>query len=156
MYEKEIDNILSQELFPNKGSSIIYLDMPIAELNDKILVFSKLYSDQENDGYQLFYVLKLWRSIAISFDILNNRIIEVSFYGNYKGTYNGIGIGSTIRQLLKVRNDVYFDEQYILVGKFPWDFILKIDNNDSTIYNLDDVLDNKIIEITVEDKSLLK
>lgn len=151
-YKEEIEEILSKELFPGRGSENVYLRMPINKLNDEVLAYSKKFQDQENDGYQLYYVLKLWQSIAITFDVLNNYICEISFSGNYRGTYQGIGIGSTIRELMKVREDVYFDEQYILVGKSPSDFILRIDNENGTIYNLEDVLDKKIIEITVKDR----
>jgi hypothetical protein len=162
--EFDFNNLYNKELIPSLGNELLFCMMPIEELK---LIW---------DSYNLFvfkktnkYIMPISRSFNMFFSFDSNievrlviniktslaSVISVSFRNNYVGKYNGIGIGSTIRELLEVRSDVYFDEQFILVGKFPYDFILKIDNDDSTIYNLDDVIDNKIIEITVEDKSLL-
>jgi len=69
---------------------------------------------------------------------------------------DGIGIGSLVRELCDQRNDVFFDEQYIMVGQYPYDCILEIDNNGNTIYNLSDVYENKITKIIVENRNILR
>jgi hypothetical protein len=142
------------ELIPIFGNNYINLRMSLFELNDILWNNYCIFGEQKNTGYCMFYEISIESSIKIYIDILKQNIYEIDFFGNYKGTYKGVGIGSTIRDLLKVREDIYFDEQYILVGKFPYDFVIRVDNDNSTIYELEQVLDNKIIEITVENKSL--
>jgi hypothetical protein len=54
------------------------------------------------------------------------------------------------------RSDIYFDEQYILVGNYPYDLMIEIDNNYNIIYSIEEVHNNKITKLIVENKEILK
>lgn len=152
-FQKKLNKASIMALY---GNEFIYLGMPLSELNDILYNHYGVYGEQCNEGYCMFYNIVIKRSMKIHIEILKQVIYKIDFIGDYEGTYNGIGVGNTISDLLEIRSDVYFDEEYILVGKYPYDFIIRINNYDNTIYSLEEVLNNKIIGITVENKSLLK
>ena len=151
-YQKQVN---VSELIPLHGNSYIFIGMPLLELNKILWNHYSVFGEQSNDGYCMFYNITIKRSIRVSIDVLKQVIYRIDFVGDYKGTYQGIGIGSTIGELKSVRPDISFDEEYVLVGSIPYDFIIKINNQDKTISSIDEILNNKIVQITVENKSLL-
>ncbi|MFK7002218.1 hypothetical protein V3Q90_15965 [Flavobacterium oreochromis] len=140
------------QIIPLHGNDVFYIGMPLQDLNTILWNHYALYGEQNNYGYCLFYHIQLANSIRISLDIIKQQVYRIEFLREYKGFYYSIGIGSTIKELCDLRNDIFFDEQYVLVGKYPYDFIIEIDNLDNTIYNLSDVYSNRITKIIVENK----
>ena len=138
------------------GNELIYIGMPLDELNSLLWDHFAVSGEQKNDGFCLFYNIKLEETIRLTLDILKQQVYRIEFLNRYKGKFDTIGIGSTIEELCAIKDNVFFDEQYVLVGSYPYDFILEIDNSGSNIYNLQDVLSNTITKIIVENKEILK
>ena len=153
-FKKQLYNL---PITPFHGNDILYIGMPLEKLNDILRTHFAVYGEQSNTGFCLTYWIQLENRIRITIDILKQKIYRIDFLIEYYGTtIDGVGIGSTVKELCESRSDIYFDEQYILVGKYPYDLIIEIDNNDNTIYSLEEVYNNKITKLIVENKEILK
>lgn len=142
-------------IIPLYGNDIFYIGMPLQDLNTILWNHYAIHGEQKNDGYCMIYNIQLENCLRIVLDIIKQQIYRIEFLREYKGKFNGVGIGSTIGELCETRSDIFFDEQCVLVGKYPYDFILEIDNHGNTIYNLSDVYSNRITKIIVENKAIL-
>lgn len=151
-FQKKANNA---SLVPLYGTEYFYLGMPLEELNQILWDYYAIHGEQSSEGFCLFYHITLKRSIRISIDVLTQSVFSIAFLQDYKGTYEGIGLGSSVQELLAIRSDVSFDEEYLMVGAYPYDFVLKINNQDHIIYSLDEVMQHKITQIVVENKALL-
>lgn len=141
-------------IIPLFGNEIFHIGMRLDDLNSILWEHYSVYGEQHNDGFCLIYNIQLESSIKLSLDILNSHVFRIEFLRDYRGRFEGIGIGSTIKELCEKRDDVYFDEEYIMVGEYPYDFIISIDNFGNSIYSLESVYSNKITKIVVENKSI--
>jgi hypothetical protein len=137
------------------GNEVFYIGMPFQDLNEILWKHYAVHGEQQNDGFCMIYNIQLEKSIKLTLDIVKRQVYRIEFLREYKGQFYGLGIGCTIKELCDWRNDIHFDEQYILVGQYPYDYILEINNFENTIYNLEDVYENKITKIIVENKKIL-
>ncbi len=152
-FKKQLYNL---PITPFHGNDFLYIGMPLEQLDDILRTHFAIYGEQSNTGYCLTYWIKLEDKIRIKLNILKQKIYRIEFLTGYNGaTIDGIRIGSTVKELCDSRNDIYFDEQYILVGKYPYELVIEIDNNDNTIYSLEEVYNNKITKIIVENREIL-
>lgn len=150
------DAAYASPIVPFHGNEYFYIGMPLEVLNKLLWTHYSVYGEQQNDGFCLLYNILLDKSIRISIDILKKQVYRIEFLRDYKGSFDNIKIGSTIKELCDLRGDVFFDEEFILVGKFPYDYIIKINNLGNTIYSLDEVMNNYITSIIVENKDVLR
>ena len=104
--------------------------------------------------YPKYYEYSLDESLILLVNIFTTKICKITAQKMYEGKYlDKIGIGTPIAKILEIRSDVSFDMENVIIGE-DYDLILRIDNDDNTIYSLDEIINNKIIEIIVEDRSL--
>ncbi len=142
-------------IIPLYGNDLFYIGMPLQDLNQILWTHYAVHGEQYNGGFCMMYNIQLDKSIKITLDIIKQQVYRIEFLREYKGKFDGIGIGSTINEVCASRNDIFFDEQYILVGNYPYDFILEINNLGNTIYSLQEVQLNIITKIIVENKNIL-
>jgi len=134
-------------IVPFYGNDFIYIGMSLKELND-ILWDYYLPHQTHTSGVYLMLRIILDDCICVRIDVVKQVVYAVDFIGSYKGKYQEkIGIGSTVSELQEFRDDVSFDEEYVMIGNHPYDLIFKINNQSKTIYSLDEVRNNTITEI---------
>lgn len=144
--------LLSKDIIPGRQISDFQLGDPIA-MHEQLLQQENYEYWSMVAAYPRHVIYSLADSLSVTVNIFTGKICAVTASGDYPGRLEGgIGIGSTISSLLDIRRDVRFDMEWIIVGDY--DLIIRVDNDDDTIYNLDQVRDNKIIEITIEDRTL--
>lgn len=152
MGEYPFDKLFRMNLVPKKGIDFFYCGMPLSILKEVVLGFTynKHYTT-EGGWFSCSFIFgnSIQAYIDISVEDSKAKVSQISFFNDFKGTYQGIGIGTLIKDI-KHREDLYFDEQYVLIGKeYPYDFILEVENQDSTIWSWDDVIEKKITKISV-------
>lgn len=142
-------------IIPLHGNEVFHIGMSLDTLNDILWSHYAVHGEQQNDGFCLIYNIQLEKTIKLTLDIIKHQVYRIEFLREYKGLFEGLGIGSTVKELCEKRKDVFFDEEYIIVGQYPYDYILEIDNLGNAIYNLNDVYENRITKIIVENKKVL-
>jgi len=153
MGQYPFEDLFKHDLIPGKGNQIFYSGMPLMEL--KMITGAFTYNKHYVTGTGWFSCSFIFGDaieviVSINPETSVARVNRIKFYGIYTGTYQGIGIGITIEALLRVSDRISFDEEFILIGKYPYDFIVEIDNDRNTIYSLDDVKTNKITAIIIQ------
>jgi len=151
------EELFKHELIPGSGNEVFFCGMPLAEL--RIIAGAFTYNKHYTTGPGWFSSSFIFGdAIAVTVSINPETsmawVSRIRFYGSYAGTYKGIGIGMTVEELLDASDNVFFDEEFILIGKYPYDFIIEIDNERNTIYSLEDVKSNKITAIITEKQTM--
>jgi hypothetical protein len=149
-------------------NAIEYLNAPIIpnsqmgsfKLGEVISSYGNRFKPAEYDLwnvkaiYPKYYEYCLLESLTVLVNIFSAAVCKVTAQNRYEGKYlDKIGIGTPIGTLLEVRSDVSFDMEHVMIGE-DCDLVLRIDNDDSTIHSLDEIVHNRIIEIIVEDRKL--
>lgn len=149
-------NLFKKELLPKIGNELFFCGMSLSNLKIIAMAFTyKKHYITECGFFSHYFIFgnSIKLRISISDSTEKCRIDEITFLGNYNGKYKGVGIGSKVSDLLKIREDIYVDEEYILVGTYPYDFIIKVDSNNS-IESLDSIKNNLITHIIVEQRQV--
>ncbi len=138
---------LEEEIIPSKGLSNISLGLHSQKILH--LIQAESYTDVavKAHKYRLYeYIIR--DSLSLSIDIYSGQLVRIDLYNQFKGKYQSIGIGNTIKELKDVVESIYFDEHYILVGE-NMDLIVLTDYEDD-IDSLEEVEDYKITSFTLE------
>ena len=98
-----------QEINPNYIGNIC-LEQPLESLQD---VWKYGYKngilDIELSNNNFFLRLSFDESLIININLFKNKIAQISVLNNYLGKFKGIGIGSTLGELLKKYPNIIYD-----------------------------------------------
>ena len=141
-----------QEINPNYIGNIC-LEQPLESLQD---VWKYGYKngilDIELSNNNFFLRLSFDESLIININLFKNKIAQISVLNNYLGKFNGIGIGSTLGELLKKYPNIIYDndENFFIIPEYK-SVCFFFENP----YEKEQ-LDNKVEEITLNSYELIK
>ena len=141
-----------QEINPNYIGNIC-LEQPLESLQD---VWKYGYKndilDIELSNNNFFLRLSFDESLIININLFKNKIAQISVLNNYLGKFKGIGIGSTLGELLKKYPNIIYDndENFFIIPEYK-SVCFFFENP----YEKEQ-LDNKIEEITLNSYELIK
>lgn len=114
--------------------------------------FKKYYMEgnliYEHYAY-IFLSIKIYESIIINFNLLEQQIAQISVLNSFKGDFEGIKIGSSLLDLRTKFPDILYDddEEFYFTPQYPH-VIFSFENP----YSHHD--ENKVEEITINAKEL--
>ena len=141
-----------QEINPNYIGNIC-LEQPLESLQD---VWKYGYKngilDIELSNNNFFLRLSFDESLIININLFKNKIAQISVLNNYLGRFKGIGIGSTLGELLKKYPNIIYDndENFFIIPEYK-SVCFFFENP----YEKEQ-LDNKVEEITLNSYELIK
>ena len=141
-----------QEIKPNYIGNIC-LEQPLESLQD---VWKYGYKngilDIELSNNNFFLRLSFDESLIININLFKNKIAQISVLNNYLGKFKGIGIGSTLGELLKKYPNIIYDndENFFIIPEYK-SVCFFFENP----YEKEQ-LDNKVEEITLNSYELIK
>ena len=141
-----------QEINPNYIGNIC-LEQPLESLQD---VWKYGYKngilDIELSNNNFFLRLSFDESLIININLFKNKIAQISVLNNYLGKFKGIGIGSTLGELLKKYPNIIYDnnENFFITPEYK-SVCFFFENP----YEKEQ-LDNKVEEITLNSYELIK
>ena len=141
-----------QEINPNYIGNIC-LEQPLESLQD---VWKYGYKngilDIELSNNNFFLRLSFDESLIININLFKNKIAQISVLNNYLGKFKGIGIGSTLGELLKKYSNIIYDndENFFIIPEYK-SVCFFFENP----YEKEQ-LDNKVEEITLNSYELIK
>ena len=109
-----------QEINPNYIGNIC-LEQPLESLQD---VWKYGYKngilDIELSNNNFFLRLSFDESLIININLFKNKIAQISVLNNYLGKFKGIGIGSTLGELLKKYPNIIYDndENFFIIPEY--------------------------------------
>lgn len=141
-----------QEINPNYIGNIC-LEQPLESLQD---VWKYGYKngilDIELSNNNFFLRLSFDESLIININLFKNKIAQISVLNNYLGKFKGIGIGSTLGELLKKYPNIIYDNDEIFFIIPEYKSVCFFFENP---YEKEQ-LDNKVEEITLNSYELIK
>ncbi|WP_454955255.1 hypothetical protein [Capnocytophaga gingivalis] len=141
-----------QEINPNYIGNIC-LEQPLESLQD---VWKYGYKngilDIELSNNNFFLRFSFDESLIININLFKNKIAQISVLNNYLGKFKGIGIGSTLGELLKKYPNIIYDndENFFIIPEYK-SVCFFFENP----YEKEQ-LDNKVEEITLNSYELIK
>lgn len=147
-----LGNFFYQEINPNYIGNIC-LEQPLESLQD---VWKYGYKngilDIELSNNNFFLRLSFDESLIININLFKNKIAQISVLNNYLGKFKGIGIGSTLGELLKKYPNIIYDndENFFIIPEYK-SVCFFFENP----YEKEQ-LDNKVEEITLNSYELIK
>ena len=140
-----------QEINPNYIGNIC-LEQPLESLQD---VWKYGYKNDILDielSNNFFLRLSFDESLIININLFKNKIAQISVLNNYLGKFKGIGIGSTLGELLKKYPNIIYDddENFFIIPEYK-SVCFFFENP----YEKEQ-LDNKVEEITLNSYKLIK
>ncbi len=140
-----------QEINPNYIGNIC-LEQPLESLQD---VWKYGYKNGILDielSNNFFLRLSFDESLIININLFKNKIAQISVLNNYLGKFKGIGIGSTLGELLKKYPNIIYDndENFFIIPEYK-SVCFFFENP----YEKEQ-LDNKVEEITLNSYELIK
>ena len=141
-----------QEINPNYIGNIC-LEQPLESLQD---VWKYGYKngilDIELSNNNFFLRFSFDENLIININLFKNKIAQISVLNNYLGKFKGIGIGSTLGELLKKYPNIIYDndENFFIIPEYK-SVCFFFENP----YEKEQ-LDNKIEEITLNSYELIK
>ena len=140
-----------QEINPNYIGNIC-LEQPLESLQD---VWKYGYKNDILDielSNNFFLRLSFDESLIININLFKNKIAQISVLNNYLGKFKGIGIGSTLGELLKKYPNIIYDndENFFIIPEYK-SVCFFFENP----YEKEQ-LDNKVEEITLNSYELIK
>ena len=141
-----------QEINPNYIGNIC-LEQPLESLQD---VWKYGYKngilDIELSNNNFFLRLSFDESLIVNINLFKNKIAQISVLNNYLGKFKGIGIGSTLGELLKKYPNIIYDndENFFIIPEYK-SVCFFFENP----YEKEQ-LDNKVEEITLNSYELIK
>ena len=147
-----LGNFFYQEINPSYIGNIC-LEQPLESLQD---VWKYGYKndilDIELSNNNFFLRLSFDESLIININLFKNKIAQISVLNNYLGKFKGIGIGSTLGELLKKYPNIIYDndENFFIIPEYK-SVCFFFENP----YEKEQ-LDNKVEEITLNSYELIK
>jgi hypothetical protein len=146
-----LGNFFYQEINLNYIGNIC-LEQPLESLQD---VWKYGYKNDILDielSNNFFLRLSFDESLIININLFKNKIAQISVLNNYLGKFKGIGIGSTLGELLKKYPNIIYDndENFFIIPEYK-SVCFFFENP----YEKEQ-LDNKIEEITLNSYELIK
>ena len=141
-----------QEINPNYIGNIC-LEQPLESLQD---VWKYGYKndilDIELSNNNFFLRFSFDENLIININLFKNKIAQISVLNNYLGKFKGIGIGSTLGELLKKYPNIIYDnnENFFIIPEYK-SVCFFFENP----YEKEQ-LDNKVEEITLNSYELIK
>ena len=141
-----------QEINPNYIGNIC-LEQPLESLQD---VWKYGYKngilDIELSNNNFFLRLSFDENLIVNINLFKNKIAQISVLNNYLGRFKGIGIGSTLGELLKKYPNIIYDndENFFIIPEYK-SVCFFFENP----YEKEQ-LDNKVEEITLNSYELIK
>ena len=146
-----LGNFFYQEINLNYIGNIC-LEQPLESLQD---VWKYGYKNDILDielSNNFFLRLSFDESLIININLFKNKIAQISVLNNYLGKFKGIGIGSTLGELLKKYPNIIYDddENFFIIPEYK-SVCFFFENP----YEKEQ-LDNKVEEITLNSYKLIK
>ena len=140
-----------QEINPNYIGNIC-LEQPLESLQD---VWKYGYKNGILDielSNNFFLRFSFDENLIVNINLFKNKIAQISVLNNYLGKFKGIGIGSTLGELLKKYPNIIYDndEDFFIIPEYK-SVCLFFENP----YEKEQ-LDNKVEEITLNSYELIK
>ena len=140
-----------QEINPNYIGNIC-LEQPLESLQD---VWKYGYKNGILDielSNNFFLRFSFDENLIVNINLFKNKIAQISVLNNYLGKFKGIGIGSTLGELLKKYPNIIYDndENFFIIPEYK-SVCFFIENP----YEKEQ-LDNKVEEITLNSYELIK
>ena len=141
-----------QEINPNYIGNIC-LEQPLESLQD---VWKYGYKngilDIELSNNNFFLRFSFDENLIVNINLFKNKIAQISVLNNYLGKFKGIGIGSTLGELLKKYPNIIYDndENFFIIPEYK-SVCFFFENP----YEKEQ-LDNKVEEITLNSYELKK
>ena len=141
-----------QEINPNYIGNIC-LEQPLESLQD---VWKYGYKngilDIELSNNNFFLRFSFDENLIININLFKNKIAQISVLNNYLGKFKGIGIGSTLGELLKKYPNIIYDnnENFFIIPEYK-SVCFFFENP----YEKEQ-LDNKVEEISLNSYELIK
>ena len=147
-----LGNFFYQEINPNYIGNIC-LEQPLESLQD---VWKYGYKngilDIELSNNNFFLRFSFDENLIVNINLFKNKIAQISVLNNYLGKFKGIGIGSTLGELLKKYPNIIYDndENFFIIPEYK-SVCFFFENP----YEKEQ-LDNKVEEITLNSYELIK
>ena len=140
-----------QEINPNYIGNIC-LEQPLESLQD---VWKYGYKNGILDielSNNFFLRFSFDENLIVNINLFKNKIAQISILNNYLGKFKGIGIGSTLGELLKKYPNIIYDndENFFIIPEYK-SVCFFFENP----YEKEQ-LDNKVEEITLNSYELIK
>ena len=140
-----------QEINPNYIGNIC-LEQPLESLQD---VWKYGYKNGILDielSNNFFLRFSFDENLIVNINLFKNKIAQISVLNNYLGRFKGIGIGSTLGELLKKYPNIIYDndENFFIIPEYK-SVCFFFENP----YEKEQ-LDNKVEEITLNSYELIK
>lgn len=141
-----------QEINPNYIGNIC-LEQPLESLQD---IWKYGYKngilDIELSNNNFFLRFSFDENLIVNINLFKNKIAQISVLNNYLGKFKGIGIGSTLGELLKKYPNIIYDndENFFIIPEYK-SVCFFFENP----YEKEQ-LDNKVEEITLNSYELIK
>ena len=140
-----------QEINPNYIGNIC-LEQPLESLQD---VWKYGYKNGILDielSNNFFLRFSFDENLIVNINLFKNKIAQISVLNNYLGKFKGIGIGSTLGELLKKYPNIIYDndENFFMIPEYK-SVCFFFENP----YEKEQ-LDNKVEEITLNSYELIK
>lgn len=149
----------NSEIVPGKGTSELYLGMPLSQLQQLILNLTYEVDYKITGGY-FTCIFDIKEAVKVTVEINPNNakagVTMIEFYGRYLGYFNGLQIGSPVTDAIKSGIVTSFDEHYLVIGQsYSSRLLIEIDNSQQSIYSFDEVKDGSIIKFIVKNRLAL-
>ncbi|XTB53939.1 hypothetical protein LDK11_04310 [Fusobacterium nucleatum] len=141
-----------QEINPNYIGNIC-LEQPLESLQDAWKYgYKNGILDIELSNNNFFLRFSFDENLIVNINLFKNKIAQISVLNNYLGRFKGIGIGSTLGELLKKYPNIIYDnnENFFIIPEYK-SVCFFFENP----YEKEQ-LDNKIEEITLNSYELIK
>ena len=141
-----------QEINPNYIGNIC-LEQPLESLQD---VWKYGYKngilDIELSNNNFFLRFSFDENLIVNINLFKNKIAQISVLNNYLGKFKGIGIGSTLGELLKKYPNIIYDndENFFIIPEYKSVCFFFQNPYEK------EQLDNKVEEITLNSYELIK
>ena len=140
-----------QEINPNYIGNIC-LEQPLESLQD---IWKYGYKNGILDielSNNFFLRFSFDENLIVNINLFKNKIAQISVLNNYLGKFKGIGIGSTLGELLKKYPNIIYDndENFFIISEYK-SVCFFFENP----YEKEQ-LDNKVEEITLNSYELIK
>ena len=140
-----------QEINPNYIGNIC-LEQPLESLQD---IWKYGYKNGILDielSNNFFLRFSFDENLIVNINLFKNKIAQISVLNNYLGKFKGIGIGSTLGELLKKYPNIIYDndENFFIIPEYK-SVCFFFENP----YEKEQ-LDNKVEEITLNSYELIK
>ena len=146
-----LGNFFYQEINPSYIGNIC-LEQPLESLQD---VWKYGYKNGILDielSNNFFLRFSFDENLIVNINLFKNKIAQISVLNNYLGKFKGIGIGSTLGELLKKYPNIIYDndENFFIIPEYK-SVCFFFENP----YEKEQ-LDNKVEEITLNSYELIK